>query len=233
MSPARPTLASGLVTLAATLMAVPIASPAAVATFPGDAGLLVFQQQTDEGRQLFTMPVNGGKPRQITHVEPGVGDNVGAAQPDWSPDGTRIAFAFKGCQIGLIDPDGGNLTLLTGDASTGTPGVDLCEADPRSRLTGKSIVFERYAPAEGVNGVWMMALDGTGRTPVSVPGSSTPTSRPMAHGSRQGPQRWRPRGGRPRRRRLRAGLTHAGHRLQVRLGTRRKRAHLQRLVERR
>ena len=78
-----------------------VAAPGAYATFPGDAGLLVFQQATDDGIQLFTMPANGGEPLQITHVAPREGDDVGASAPDWSPDGTRIVARVRS-EVGAV-----------------------------------------------------------------------------------------------------------------------------------
>ena len=84
--------------LATAFLATLIASSAAVATFPGDAGLLMFQADTDAGTQLFTMNPDGTAMRQITHVEPGAGAEFpGAGRADWSPDGRTIVFNENDC----------------------------------------------------------------------------------------------------------------------------------------
>src|SRR6266566_4927351 len=79
-------------------------APAASATYQGRNGLIAFQANIgDNGPQIFTVRSNGHQLRQITHVD------GAAAQPDWSPDGRRIAFTLNDCAIAVIDADGGNL----------------------------------------------------------------------------------------------------------------------------
>jgi dipeptidyl aminopeptidase/acylaminoacyl peptidase len=61
-------------------------------------------------QQVWTVPLEGGAPRQITHS----GDNN--ARPRWSPDGQRIAYISDrggSAQIWLMDPDGGNANEIT------------------------------------------------------------------------------------------------------------------------
>ncbi|HEY2555482.1 MAG TPA: serine hydrolase, partial [Diaminobutyricibacter sp.] len=55
------------------------ASPA----FSPDGSVIAFQRDG----QLWTLPVAGGEPKQLTTVP------LGAGAPVWSPGGTRIAFA--------------------------------------------------------------------------------------------------------------------------------------------
>ena len=75
--------------MTATLVAVLVAPQAAVATFPGDNGLIAFQAETDAGLQLFAMSPDGSGVRQITRTEPVMGaDSPGASRPDWSPAGS-------------------------------------------------------------------------------------------------------------------------------------------------
>ena len=62
-----------------------------------------------DGPQIFTVRSNGKQLRQITHVD------GGAALPDWSPDGRRIAFTLNECAIALMDADGGNLHEIASD----------------------------------------------------------------------------------------------------------------------
>jgi dipeptidyl aminopeptidase/acylaminoacyl peptidase len=66
-------------------------------------------------RQLFTMPLRGGYPTQLTASEKPVSD------PQWSPDGRRLAFVRED-EIWMIEADGSRLTKVTGHkAGTNTP----------------------------------------------------------------------------------------------------------------
>ncbi|HEY1217351.1 MAG: S9 family peptidase [Bryobacteraceae bacterium] len=61
-------------------------------------------------QQVWTVPLEGGAPRQITHS----GDNN--TRPRWSPDGKRIAYISDrggSAQIWLMDADGGNAKQIT------------------------------------------------------------------------------------------------------------------------
>jgi Tol biopolymer transport system component len=61
------------------------------ATVPGRNGRIVFRRFLDVGKTraaLFTVNRDGTRVRQVTHPGPGVID----LEPDWSPDGTKIAF---------------------------------------------------------------------------------------------------------------------------------------------
>jgi Tol biopolymer transport system component len=62
--------------------------------------------------ELYVLPATGGRARMISRR----GDGVTAHEPAWAPDGRQIAFAsdsVAGEKIGLVDPDGSRLRLLT------------------------------------------------------------------------------------------------------------------------
>lgn len=57
-------------------------------------------------RQLFLLPLRGGPAAQLTASEVDVSD------PQWSPDGRRLAYV-RGTAIRVVDADGGRDVLLT------------------------------------------------------------------------------------------------------------------------
>jgi Tol biopolymer transport system component len=78
-------------------------------------------------------------------------------QPQYSPDGRRVAFDSDRSgreEIWLVDGDGGNLTRLTQDSgrSHGWPGWSP---------DGRWIVFDSIA-ADGNRDVWTIGVDGSG-----------------------------------------------------------------------
>ena len=81
-------------------------------------------------QQVWTVPLEGGAPRQITH------DGEANQRPRWSPDSKRIAYVSDrggSSQIWLMDPDGGNAKQIT-NLSTEADG-ELFSPD------GKYLVF--------------------------------------------------------------------------------------------
>ena len=67
---------------------------------------LAFTQDAAGARQLFTMPVRGGTPTQLTASEKAISD------PQWSPDGRRLAYV-RDTAIRLIEADGSRATTVT------------------------------------------------------------------------------------------------------------------------
>jgi Tol biopolymer transport system component len=133
----------------------PRPSPSSVAEVDG---LLVFNAETPDGRQLFTMRPDGRDPQQITHVE---GD---AVAPEWAPDGTRIAFQVNAndeCNIAFVDHDGANLAVLP-------RAKGACEAEPTFTPDGERLMFGAADPASGNGAIWSMNTDGTDRVEVGV-----------------------------------------------------------------
>ena len=136
------------------------------ATFAGPNGLVTFVAHTGSGNQIYTVHPNGHALRQITDVD---GE---ALAPDWSPDGSRIAFAWNECNIALMDPDGTDMTVLPSE----TPGG--CETDPSFTPDGTRLVYERYDPSTEDDAVWSMSVDGSDRRPVTSAGAPDPNVSP-------------------------------------------------------
>jgi Tol biopolymer transport system component len=159
----RPAATLGIAVL--TTLATLALAPAVSATFPARNGLIAFQAQTDDGVQIFTVRPNGHELTQITHVD---GD---ATQPDWSPDGRRIAFSVNECSVAVMDADGGNLTVIASDP-------DLCQGDPSYTPDGSRLVYVRFDPVPEVEQIWSMETDGSDKTFVTGAGGPDPNVSP-------------------------------------------------------
>jgi TolB protein len=92
----------------------PASLPRAVTPFPkGLSGELVFQSDRDGATRIYALDLASGTVRQV-----GPTGDWFDEEPQWSPDGRRIAFASTRAQKGnldlfLIDPDGSNLVRVT------------------------------------------------------------------------------------------------------------------------
>ena len=81
-------------------------------------------------QQIWTVPLTGGMPQQITH------DGENNQRPRWTPDSRRIAYISDrggSSQIWMMDPDGANAKQIT-NLSTEADG-ELVSPD------GKNLVF--------------------------------------------------------------------------------------------
>jgi Tol biopolymer transport system component len=107
---------------------------------------------------IFVMNVDGTN--QINLINDPPGDGPFDTEPDWSPDGTRIAFQSDrtlpgdGFQYGIftIAPDGQGLKRLT---------AGFFDMSPDWSPDGSKIVFTRGSLGEGTE-IYVMNADGTG-----------------------------------------------------------------------
>ena len=148
----------GLSAAALTIAASCVATSSADATVPGENGLITVAADVGTGYQIYTVRSNGEHLRRLTNV---TGD---AINPDWSPDGSHIAFELdlpNGCHVVVMTDDGTHMRDLTTDAN-------VCEAQPSFTPDGRHLVFERYDPSTQVDALWRMNLSGGHRHEITT-----------------------------------------------------------------
>ena len=142
-SRARLRVAAVLVALCAASVSMTV--PAA-ATPPGDNGRIAYKVYLDADLStsaIFTMRSDGSRPRQITFPDAGTQDD----QPDWSPDGSLIAFQRcapdTSCAIYTVRPDGTRLHRLSAPCDSNEPGQCEDESTVAFLPDGHRVVFTR------------------------------------------------------------------------------------------
>ena len=130
-----------------------------------DGARIVFSSNRTGPHELWTMNPDGSDQEQLTFSTP-AGPMVPGAHfvPDWSPDGTRIAFAsVQGGaghpEIYAMHADGSGMTRLT--FTPPGPGGAMGAVHPSWSADGELIAFG--SGASGSAQVWRMASDGTGQ----------------------------------------------------------------------
>jgi Tol biopolymer transport system component len=144
----RLAILSGIV----ALVVGPLAAPAP-ATYRGPNGSIVFAADTGEGYHLYTIRANG---KGLHEISTPPGD---AINPDWSPDGSTIAFELDKptrCVIMLVNADGSDPRTLISEPN-------ICNNDPSYTPDGSAIVYVRYDPVTNTDGIWERNLDGSGQ----------------------------------------------------------------------
>lgn len=126
-----------------------VAATPASATTRGDNGRIAFKRYLSADKStgaIFTIRPGGTRTRQITFPSVGTVDD----QPDWSPNGTLIAFRRCApdtvCAIYTVRADGTHLHRLTAKCDAKPPAIETrCadESDVAFMPDGRHVVFTR------------------------------------------------------------------------------------------
>jgi TolB protein len=144
-----------LTVLTSMVMFVPV--PAQASAFPGQNGRVVFATEFSHPSQIYTMRSNGSDLRQLTHAT----DGRGARGPEFSPDGSQIAYARNG-HIWIMNSDGTAKTRLTNVEG-------FRDRDPSWSPDGGRLVFSHCDHSFGFSAycdIDVVSVDGTGLTTI-------------------------------------------------------------------
>src|SRR5262249_37791827 len=121
----------------------------------------------DKHAHLWVVDVANGRATQLTS-----GDDWSDADPQWSPDGRRIAFvsdrtgkAFdegQNTDVWVIDANGGALTKIS-DHETG-------DNSPRWSPDGQTIAFVSSVPEKAHPKIWLASAAGGGASRLAAGG---------------------------------------------------------------
>jgi TolB protein len=114
-----------------------------------DGEWIAFDSKRRGELDIYKQRLDGGSPQLVADV------SSDAYEPDWSPDGTEIAFYSIEGQIFVVSADGGNPEVI----------VDFPGFDGGSRWSpdGLSIAFESEGPeSELPNKMWIVSRDSVG-----------------------------------------------------------------------
>ncbi len=124
-------------------------------TWSPDGAMFAFHKRVGGVLQIFVVNSDGTGLTQITNGATGA---EFSADPAWSPDGTKIAYARAGPSIWVMNADGSGAVDLTGASRS----YDF--PFPSWSPDGTKIAFRRQG------GIWTMNADGTDQTQLTIHG---------------------------------------------------------------
>ena len=131
---------------------LPNHSPSAFGTFPGENGKITFVSNRASGNyDIYVMNADGSEQTRLT-TAPAIDED-----PNWSPDGTKIAFNSirdGNREIYVMNADGSEQTRLT-NSQGGDAGADWSP-------DGTKIVFA--SDRDGIAEIYVMNADGSEQT---------------------------------------------------------------------
>lgn len=155
--------------------------PTGYLSWSPDAKHLAFaQKKKSECSEIFTIDIDSGELTQITHLshlssgEP-ISPCLSAHRPQWSPDGTHIAFLYD-FRLHIVDRNGQGLENLT-EGIEDLPALDD-EIDPEWVLNrvesfswspdGQQLVLELWVASNPqIHELYVVNRDGTGLTRIA------------------------------------------------------------------
>jgi WD40 repeat protein len=145
----------GKVVAAANLILLTLVTPAESA-FPGANGKIAFESERDgvDLGEIYTMNADGTAQTRLTT------NSVIDDQPNWSSDGTKIAFPTRrdgNLEIYAMNADGTSPTRLTTNSAT--------DEDPAWSPDGTRIAFQ--STRNGIEEIYVMNADGSNQTRVT------------------------------------------------------------------
>jgi TolB protein len=139
-------------------MASLIVAAPAQATFPGTNGRIAFQSTAPStDGSIVTINPDGSGQQRITTPPAGYFD----LYPDWSADGSRIAFKREG------GPLAGLYTVASGGGPVTQVTTDPTDIEPAWSPTGTRIVFVSNNPNGLGRDLYLVNADGTGRSRIT------------------------------------------------------------------
>jgi TolB protein len=154
---------------AAVVLALLVPATPALAASPGPVGRIVFADGFTG--QIYSVRPDGTGLRRLTDTPEGSRN----LQPEWSPDGSHVAFASDVSgqwRIYEVAADGTQRRLVPGERGA------FSNFAPEYAQDGTAFVYERCAPSFERCEIWMMDLDGGHRHALMSRTSGTYDERP-------------------------------------------------------